>query len=217
MCMERLANEVMKLKSSKTGRLIRKRIEEFIGLHDQDDEFWFSELCFCLLTANCSAEMGVRIQQTIGQKFSTLPAHILAKRLKGLRYRFPNRRAEYIAEARKYRNAKEVCLEHIGEKEKEEKVKDLREWLVKNVKGLAYKEASHFLRNVGYLNVAILDRHILGILLEYELIDNIPKTLAKRNYLEIESVVGDLAKRVDLSVGELDLYLWYMKTRKILK
>ncbi|GAJ17855.1 unnamed protein product, partial [marine sediment metagenome] len=30
----------------------------------------------------------------------------------------------------------------------------LREWVVKNFKGLGYKEASHFLRNIGYKNFA---------------------------------------------------------------
>lgn len=215
--MERLVNEVMKLKNSKTGRVIRKRIEEFISLNEQDDECWFSELCFCLLTANCSAEMGMKIQQAIGQKLFTLPRHALVKRLKGLGYRFPNRRAQYIIEARKHRNVRESCLEFVEEGEKEGKVKDLREWLVKNVKGLAYKEASHFLRNIGYLNAAILDRHVLNILHEYGFIDEVPKSLTKRNYVKIESIVEDIAKKVDLSVGELDLYLWYMKTGKVLK
>lgn len=216
MRMERLVNEVMKLKNSKTGRVIRKRIGEFISLNEQDGECWFSELCFCLLTANCSAEMGIKIQQAISQKFFTLPRHALVKRLKELGYRFPNRRAQYIIEARKHGNVRELCLEFVEEGEKEE-VKDLREWLVKNVKGLAYKEASHFLRNIGYLNVAILDRHVLNILCEYGFIDEVPKSLTKRNYVEIESVVKDIAKKIDLSVGELDLYLWYMKTGKVLK
>jgi len=35
------------------------------------------------------------------------------------------------------------------------------EWLVKNLTGLGYKEAGHFLRNIGSGKIAILDRHIL--------------------------------------------------------
>ncbi|MFX0088531.1 MAG: N-glycosylase/DNA lyase [Promethearchaeota archaeon] len=215
--MERLADEVKKLKDSKTGKEIKKRIEEFIDLHGQDDECWFSELCFCLLTANCSAEMGMKIQRVIGQEFSTLSRHILTKRLKECGYRFPNRRAEYIVEARKIRDIKSIILRIFEKSPQERGLKDLREWLVKNVKGLGYKEVSHYLRNVGYLNVAILDRHVLRILHEYGLINYIPKTLTGRKYLEIESIVKRLAERVDLPIGELDLYLWYMKTGRILK
>jgi len=215
--MERLADEVNRLKSSKTGKVIRKRIKEFIDLHDQDDACWFSELCFCLLTANCSAEMGIKIQRHIGQEFSELPRQVLIKKLKEFGYRFPNRRAEYIVEARKYRNIKKAILQFIEKDRQERRVENLRNWLVKNIKGFGYKAVSHYLRNVGYLNVAILDRHILRILHEYGLIDNMPRTLTKRKYLEIESIVNSLAERADLPIGELDLYLWYMKTGKILK
>ena len=45
-----------------------------------------------------------------------------------------------------------------------------REWVVKNVKGLRYKEDSHFLRNIDYKNIAIIDFHILGLFLKNGLI-----------------------------------------------
>jgi len=92
-----------------------------------------------------------------------------------------------------------------------------REWLAEHVKGFGYKEASHFLRNVGYVNVAILDRHVLRVLAEHGLIDEVPKTLTKRRYLEIEKRLEGLAQTLGLSLGELDLYLWQMKTGKVLK
>ncbi|HDI31847.1 MAG TPA: N-glycosylase, partial [Thermofilum sp.] len=44
-----------------------------------------------------------------------------------------------------------------------------------------------------------------------------PKTLTKRRYLEIEKILSEIAKELNLSLGELDLYLWYMETGKILK
>ena len=59
-----------------------------------------------------------------------------------------------------------------------------REWIVKNIKGMSYKEAGHFLRNVGFgSEVAILDRHILRNLVKLEVIDEIPKTLSPKIYL----------------------------------
>jgi len=94
---------------------------------------------------------------------------------------------------------------------------DAREWLVKNIKGLGYKEASHFLRNVGYHNVAILDRHILRVLNDHVLIDEIPKNLTAKKYKEIEKIILDLAKEIKVLPSELDLYLWYSKTGEVLK
>ena len=50
-----------------------------------------------------------------------------------------------------------------------------REWLVHNVKGIGYKEAGHFSRNIGFTqDLAILDRHILKNLKKLEPIDGVP-------------------------------------------
>ena len=133
----------------------------------------------------------------------------LREKLRSFGHRFYSKRAEYIVEARRYAESLKKIVTDLGEFL-------AREWLVKNVKGIGYKEASHFLRNVGYFNLAILDRHILSVLSEHGIIEK-PKTLTRRRYLEIEGKMRDLAEKVDLSLGELDLYLWYMKTGKVLK
>ena len=91
----------------------------------------------------------------------------------------------------------------------------MREWLVKNVKGLGMKEASHFLRNIGFKDLAIIDFHIVDILVENKII-NKPKNLNKE-YIKIEEKLRGIAKKVKLSLAELDLYLWYMETGKVLK
>ncbi len=111
---------------------------------------------------------------------------------------------------RKFRNIKEI-INRIGG------AKQAREWLVKNVKGIGYKEASHFLRNVGFDDVAILDRHVLSVLCEYELIDEVPHSLTRGRYLGIEEKLVGLAEKLGLTLGELDLYLWYLKTGEVLK
>ena len=94
--------------------------------------------------------------------------------------------------------------------------KEARTWLVKNIKGLGMKESSHFLRNIGYKNVAIIDFHIIDLLERNKLISR-PKTLTKVKYFETESVLRKIAEKSDLTLAELDLYLWYMETGKILK
>jgi len=90
------------------------------------------------------------------------------------------------------------------------------EWLVKNISGIGYKEASHFLRNIGFTNLAIVDFHILNLLARHGLIEK-PKTLTRKKYLEIEEVLRAIAEKLDLNLAELDLYLWYMETGKVLK
>ncbi|MBS7655870.1 N-glycosylase/DNA lyase [Candidatus Bathyarchaeota archaeon] len=208
---ENLIKKIISLKQTEIKQLVEKRVKEFKDFYLKPNEEWFSELCFCILTANSSAELGIKIQKEIkAEGFLTLSKEELALKLKAFGHRFYFKRAEFIVEARKYKNIKDLILSFSN-------IKACREWLVKNIKGLWFKEASHFLRNVGYFNFAILDRHILKILKEYYLISFIPKTLTKRKYLEIENILKKLADETELTLGELDLYLWFMETGKILK
>ncbi len=82
---------------------------------------------------------------------------------------------------------------------------------------MGYKESSHFLRNVGFSDVAILDRHVLSVLHEHGLIDGVPRPPTRGRYLEIERKLEELAGKLGLTLGELDLYLWYSKTGEVLK
>ncbi len=210
MGLEDLIKEINRLKGEEVSELITRRMKEFEKLGRGDDRSIFKELAFCLLTANYSAEGGIKIQEAIGDGFIMLSEEELEKRLRELGHRFPKARAEYIVEARRLL----PILRNILMSFRDERA--LREWLVRNVKGLGYKEASHFLRNIGYKNVAIIDYHIVDLLVRYGIIER-PKTLTKRRYLEIESILEKIAEKTGLTLGELDLYLWYMETGKVLK
>ena len=142
-----------------------------------DNERLFEELVFCLLTANTFAEMGMKAVDSIREILIKGSSQDIQQRLKQVGYRFPNKRAEYIIEAR----AKNFDLKKIIESYDK---KELREFFVNNVKGLGYKEASHFLRNVGVSGLVILDKHVLKSLQEFGVIKEIPKTLNKNKYLE---------------------------------
>ena len=198
--MKELISQVEKLKKDKIKDLIDERIRQFKQIPKKGEEKLFIELCFCLMTANFDAVRAIKIQQDIGRGFLELPEKDLAKELERLGHRFPNARAKYIYEARK----------HAGS------LKLDRDWLVKNIKGLGHKEASHFLRNVGCDNCAIIDFHIIDILVKNKIIKK-PKTLNKKKYLEIEKVLKKLADKLDLTLAELDFYLWYLETGKVLK
>ena len=94
---------------------------------------------------------------------------------------------------------------------------ELREWLVKNVNGLGWKEASHFLRNIGVRGLAILDRHIFKHLVRLHVIRAVPKSLTKKRYLTIEKKWHRFAKDIGISLDELDLLFWSMETGEIRK
>jgi N-glycosylase/DNA lyase len=206
---EGLFEELEGLRNGPVRASVERQLSEFSKAGGGGEERWFSELCFCILTANYSAHGGMRIQEKLGAEgFCRLPEKELVKRLKELGHRFYNMRGKFIVEAR----GKKVKEELKGKEQAE-----MREWLVGNVKGLGWKEASHFLRNVGHFDLAIIDRHILAVLHKYGYLKEVPKTLGKKKYMEIERILGGIAKKAGTSQGELDLYLWYMKTGKVLK
>ena len=90
-------------------------------------------------------------------------------------------------------------------------------WLIHNVRGLGWKEASHFLRNIGYRNLAILDRHILKNLKHHNVFRTTPKTLTPKKYRAIEKGFASFANAVGISMDELDLLFWSNETGEILK
>lgn len=201
---------IERLKNSEVKDLVNARIKEFRENMDKPISEIFKELCFCILTANFSAERSLKIQSEIGNGFLTLPEDELASKLEMFGHRFSHSRAKYIVEARKTIDQLRNVLHSSPSSWA------IRDWLVKNVKGLGYKEASHFLRNVGFMDLAIVDFHIINLLSRYGLIVK-PKFLTKKKYFEIEKVLKKIAENVELDLGALDLYLWYMETGKVIK
>lgn len=207
--MDNLINKIETLKKSEVSHLVDNRIREFKNINKNSEDEIFKELCFCILTANFNAEKTIRIQNEICNSFINSSKEQLIKKLKKYGHRFPNIRAEYILESRKY-------IDTLSKKVKNQDNNDLREWFVKNIKGLGFKETSHFLRNIGFDDYAIIDFHIIDSLVKHGIV-NRPKTITKKKYLEIEETLRKIAEKTDLTLAELDLYLWYMETGKILK
>lgn len=206
---KQLLEKIEVLKKSRIKNLVDARIKEFAQYPSKAEGDIFRELCFCITTANCAAERCMMIQKELGGELETLPEKDLRKRLKELGYRFHNR-SEYLVMAR---SRKKELKERTGSCTDD---KELREWLTKNVKGLGYKEASHFLRNVGFTDVAIIDFHIIDVLVRHGILEK-PKALTRNRYVEIEGMLRGISKETGLSLAELDLYLWYMETGKVLK
>jgi N-glycosylase/DNA lyase len=212
MSRSKLIKEILDLKKNKVVlKQIQDKISLFSSFKNKNNCSIFKELCFCLLTANFNAKKSIYIQKEINNGFISYSKSKLNSELKRLGHRFPNVRGNFIIEARKYKdNIKDIIFSIKDNKER-------REWLVKNIKGLGYKESSHFLRNIGFFNYAILDFHIIDILFDNKIIKSKPKTLTKTDYLYIEKKLDFFCKKLNISQGELDFYLWYLETNNILK
>ena len=210
--MDSLILLVNNLKNSPIKNIVDSRMQEFSDFGKKSSQDIFKELCFCLLTANFSASGGIKIQNAIGDGFLFLTQEELAQKLAELGHRFPNARAGFIFQARKYKdNIKQILTTLNTDEEK-------RKFLSENIKGLGMKESSHFLRNIGHKNLAIIDFHIVDLLFKHGLIEKLKnKSLTERKYLEIENVLKKIAEQTKTNLGELDLYLWYEETGKILK
>jgi len=167
-----------------------------------------TELAFCISTANSSALSGLKFQKSL-ENLKNLNKKDIENLLRSAGVRFWSRKAEYIFEA--LQNFKPI------ERALRLNSSEAREYLVRNVKGLGYKEASHFLRNIGRKDVAIIDRHILRWLKENGYINEIPNSLSARSYKKIEKILKKIGEERGLSLAELDLILWFRKTGKILK
>ena len=187
---------------------VERRWREFQLLGKEgEEEALFNELSFCVLTANWSAQGGIKAQKEIGNGFLELSEENLELELRNVGHRFPRARASYIVANRWIvGNLKEVICQPESQ---------AREYLVKNIKGIGWKEASHFLRNVGKGDVAILDKHILRLMLEAKLIEDIPKGWSKKKYLNYEEKLRPVAQYFSISLGKLDLYLWYSVKKRV--
>ena len=168
-----------------------------------------TELAFCISTANSSALAGLKFQKSLESlELKDLDVDAIEELLMRAGVRFYTKKAEYIAKAIEKFDFVERALDLPSF--------SARKILIK-IKGLGYKEASHFLRNVGRRDVAIIDRHVMRWMFEKGYIDKIPKSLTPKRYVELEEILRRIAVNMGLSLAELDLIIWYEMTGKVLK
>ena len=194
---------------------IKKRLNDFSEMAKKGEEEIFEELVFCLLTPQSKARLCDKAVKKLKEKGALFNGDEKAVKAWIAGVRFPNEKARYIVAAQNlFINGNNVKIkDKLAGNDKE-----IRGWLVKNVKGLGYKEASHFLRNIGIgLELAILDRHILKNLKRYGVIEEIPKYLTTKKYFEIEEKMREFAKTIGIPMAELDLLFWSMEAGEVFK
>ena len=197
---------------------ITQRLAEFAAIAERGDdrELW-AEMVYCFFTGGCSARMGLNALEAVRPVLLTGDQVELSGRLSGV-HRYPNARARYIVASREFLS--EHCNLRLRNKLHSFECRlERRDWLVreKGIKGLGYKEASHYLRNVGFSGYAILDKHVLNCLTELKIIDDPKPPNTRAKYLMVEEKLRKLTSDLRIDFDELDLVLWSMKTGMVLK
>src|SRR3989344_7117573 len=195
--MKNLLNDYMAKKEE-----IKNRLKEFKNNRD-----YFYELCFCILTPQSSARTAWDCIKRLKKADFKNKNINLQSYIKPIR--FYKNKSKYILELK---NNFSFILKNIKEKEY---TKELREFLVKNVKGIGLKEASHYLRNIGHKDLAILDRHILKNLKKHNVIREVPKTLTLKEYYKTEDKFLNFSRKINIPMDHLDLLFWSQETGKI--
>jgi len=199
---------------------IRSRLREFrdVWKTASDDRLW-EEMVFCIFTAGASAKMGLRSIEALRSLLHSGAHHEMSTALIAAgAHRFPNARPGYVVVTRDYlRESFSMRLRDRLQSFRDPMQR--RDWLAQDprVKGLGYKEASHFLRNIGFKGYGILDKHIVRSLNELGVIDSPKPPTSRVRYLETEKRMRQFATRTGINFDELDLLLWSMKTGEILK
>jgi len=198
--------------------LIEKRLMEFRGIWEKGDDYaMFKEFIFCLLTPQSKAKICWDAVERMEKKSLLMNGDYreVLECLEGVR--FKNKKAEYII------NSRAIFLENGIPRIKPiisrfKSPEEARDFLVKDVKGMGYKEASHFLRNIGCgENLAILDRHILKNLKFLGKIKYIPQSISRRIYMELENIFLRTAEELDIPPAHLDLLLWFKESGEVFK
>lgn len=197
---------------------IQARLAEFAEVwRAGDDARLFEELVFCIFTAGASARMGLNCIERVRPILLTGSHAELTERLLHA-HRYPDARAGYIVHTREYLQ-QECNLQLRAKIEALPDFQQRRDFFAANpgIKGIGYKESSHFLRNIGWRGYAILDKHILRSLHEFGVLESPKPPSQRRRYLEIETKLRDFAGEIEIDFDELDLLLWSNKTGEILK
>ena len=210
-------NELKEFYKEKEG-IISRRVAEFRRLWESGDEVdYFKELIFCILTPQSKAKICWQKVLELFEEKLIFGGSVkdIALVLTGVRFRFNKARYIILAREKFIVDGKIILREKIKQFGRPLQA---REWLVKNIKGMGYKEASHFLRNIGFgENLAILDRHILKNLKHFGVISEIPKSLTRKRYIGIEKKFLSFARIINIPPSHLDLLLWCKETGEVFK
>lgn len=201
---------------------IQSRLDEFKQLQNSSEARIFRELVFVLLTSQTEAKKAWKAAKELEKTDYLLKGseENIAQVLRENEIQYEENKSQYIVE-----NREKLSQPTLTNPEKELKLKDrinpdnlqkTREELVEDLKGIGYKGASHFLRNIGYGDkFAILSGHTITSMNELGITVERPSN--REEYLETEQKFRELSEDLDIPVPELDLLLWSIKTGEVFR
>lgn len=192
---------------------IKSRLAEFKKV---PKESYFYELCFCICTPQSKAKNALLVQNQLiemdfqNQEYSTEQIAELLRKPENY-IRFHNQKAaRLILLKNEFYKVNEVLDSKVENRIKRDKIQEL-------VNGIGYKEAGHFMRNIGYTDLAILDRHILKNLKNVGLFNEIPKISTAKEYHKVEQKFLEFANQIKIPIDEIDLLFWAFENGEIIK
>jgi N-glycosylase/DNA lyase len=203
---------------------IESRLEEFRELRDSDEPRKFLELVFVILTSQTGAEKSWEATSELERRdlLTSGDEDSIKKILEKHSVQYADEKASYIVD--NYENLSQPTLTDpekklkISEKIKAEDLDSSREWFAENVKGIGWKGASHFLRNIGYGDsFAIISSHIIDVMAEIGLLENPKPPGNMEEYLEMEKRLNEFSEEIGIDIQALDLVLWSMRTGEVFK
>ena len=196
---------------------IVSRLKEFRGIYRSRDLTKIQhEMMFCILTPQSKAKVcwSCIEELTDSEDVDSISKNKLREYIKPVR--FYNNKTEHMYELLEKIKSGEIDIEEMIYSNMD--ILERRDMIVESVKGYGYKEASHFLRNIGLgEDIAILDRHILRNLTRHGIIKKTPKAISRKKYLEMEKRMSDLSGDIHIPIAHLDILFWYNETGGIFK
>jgi N-glycosylase/DNA lyase len=204
--------------------------------NDMSEEELWRELCLCILSSNLPYEMAQSSTSHLANKgylnltwivktrnSQKLIANELSKpiylprRVDGSfrKYRFPNQRAKDIYRTASLVASKRNWLKQLLQTPDSER--EVRNALVRHLSGVGLKQASHFLRNIGYSKrLAIIDSHVVSFLEGIGAVsDKNLKTITRKAYIELEGLLEKICDKHGLDLAVFDMAIWnYMHKRR---
>lgn len=196
---------------------IKSRLDEFKEVFEKgDDRRIFEELTFCILTSAVGPRVGLNALNAIKDALVHGGEEELYMKLEN-EHKYPEK-AGYVVHTREYLK-REYNFELRGLILSFENPIDRRDFFASNkdIKGIGYLQASHFLRNIGFFGYALLDKNVLRSLYELGVIEDTRPPSTRNKYIDMENRMKQFADAIEISIDELDLLLWSGRTGHIPK
>lgn len=201
--------EEIKQLYSEIKEKISERLSEFSRIYQHGDKKdIFKELSFCILSSGVGPVIAKKSVEALDEILLTGNETEMSKKLEGI-HLYPEK-AGYIYTTREYL-ASEFDLELKKQLSAITELNERRDFLAKNknIKGIGYLQASHFLRNIGFRGYAILDKNILRSLYDLSVIADTKPPNSRKRYIEKEENLREFAKITGIDIDHMDLLLWY--------